>query len=379
VLSDWSLEVPVTELDAAAVPERLRELAREPFDLARDLMLRASLLALGPEEHVLLLRMHHIAADAHSDRVLFAELSELYGAAAAGRELRLPELPIQYADYAVWQRSRLQGETLDRLNAYWAAQLDGVPELLALPTDRPRPPVQRHAGAHLDFVLPRALGEGLQAVAREQQATFFMAALAAFSTLLYLLSGEEDIVIGSPIANRNSVELAGLIGFFTNTIALRTHLSGSPSFREVIGRARETALGAYAHQELPFEKVVERLAPKRNPGWNPIFQVNFRAVEAARPALELAGLSVEPLSIDIGFSRFDFALELELRPTGLTGYFEYDEDLFDIDTVQRIAEDFGALLEQVLEAPEAPVLALRRPHGRRPRAQSRSIRRRERT
>ncbi|HLJ02697.1 MAG TPA: condensation domain-containing protein [Solirubrobacteraceae bacterium] len=361
---DWSFELQVVERDGA-LDEQLRALSRRPFDLTADLMLRATLIELEPEEHVLLIGMHHIAADAHSDRVLFTELSELYGSALAGRPPQLAELPIQYADYAVWQRQRLQGTLLEELTAYWAAHLEGSPALLKLPTDRPRPAVQRHEGAHHRMRFERELGEQLLAVGREAGVTFYITMLAAFSTLLYLLSGEEDIVIGSPIASRNHTELEGLIGFFTNTLALRTRLRGNPSFREVMARARESALGAYAHQELPFEKVVEALRPKRDPSYNPLFQVNFRAQEAQRPPLVLPGLEIEPLAVDIGFSRFDFALELELRADALAGYFEYDRDLFDAETVAGFEDDLRALLDQIVRDPDVQVLAIQLPHGRR--------------
>jgi hypothetical protein len=321
--------------------------------------------------------MHHIAADAHSDRVLFSELAECYAAACAGREPRLPELPIQYSDFAVWQRKRLQGAELERLSAYWAAALEGAPELLRLPTDRPRPAVQRHEGSHRRFALERGLGDALAALGREQGATFYMTMLAAFAVLLYRLSGEEDVVIGSPIANRNDLELQNLIGFFTNTMALRVQVGGNPSFREVVARARATALGAYDHQDLPFEKVVERLAPRRDPSYNPLFQVNFRAQATERPLLELPGIAVEPLPVDIGFSRFDLALELELGPAALAGYFEYDRDLFEDSTVAGFERDLRTMLEQIVRDPDEPVLALALEHGRGARRPAgRSIRRR---
>jgi aspartate racemase len=198
--------------------------------------------------------------------------------------------------------------------------------------------------------------------------------LAAFTTLLYRLTGEEDIVIGSPIANRNNIELQGLIGFFTNTIALRTRLGGNPSFREVVARARATALGAYAHQDLPFEKVVETVAPKRDPGYNPLFQVNFRAQATERPALALTGIEVDPIAVDIGFSRFDLALELELESEALGGYFEYDRDLFDSASIEGFEENLRELLAQVVENPDIPILALA--HGSRKAAAGREIRRR---
>lgn len=345
---------------AYELEQLLRELSRRPFDLTRDLMLRATLIELAAEEHVLLLGMHHIAADAHSDGILFSELAELYEADIRGREPDLPELQVQYADYAVWQRQRLQGETLDELRSYWARTLEGAPPLLRLPADRPRPPVQRHQGSHHHIALDRGLAEDLLALGRGEGATFFIAMLAAFATLLYRLSGEQDIVVGSPIANRNNLELQGLIGFFTNTIPLRIRLGGNPTFREVIARARASALGAYAHQELPFEKIVEAVAPKRDPAHNPLCQVNLRAQAGERPALALAGVEVEPIAVDMGFSRFDLALELELSSSALRGYFEYDRDLFDSASVVGFQESLGALLARVLQDPDVPVLALAR-------------------
>jgi hypothetical protein len=365
VLEQWSFELEaIHNDDPEGLKPLLRELSRKPFDLATDLMLRATLVRLGVEDHVLLIVMHHIAADAHSDRVLFSELAECYMAACAGRDPNLPELPIQYSDFAVWQRKRLQGAELDRLTSYWAMALAGSPELLRLPTDRPRPAVQKHEGSHRHFALERGLGDALAALGREQGATFFMTMLAAFAVLLYRLSGEEDVVIGSPIANRNNLELQNLIGFFTNTMALRVQVGGNPSFREVIARARATALGAYDHQDLPFEKVVEKQAPRRDPSYNPLFQVNFRAQATERPALELPGVSIEAVAVDIGFSRFDLALELELGPTALAGYFEYNRDLFEDSTVAGFQEDLGRMLEQVVRDPDEPVLALALEHGR---------------
>jgi hypothetical protein len=365
VLESWSLPFEVIELqpgaDDDALPRLLRELAREPFDLTADLMFRATLIALASEDHVLLLRIHHIAADAHSDGIIFAELSALYDAYRHGRRLTLPELPLQYADFAAWQNQRLSGPFLDRLVSYWRAQLDGAPTLLALPTDRARPAVQRHAGAQRRLSFDRQLGERLIELSRPQGATFFIATLAAFVTLLYRRSGADDIVIGSPIANRNHVQLERIVGFFSNTIVLRVGLGGNPTFREVLARARTAALGAYSHQDMPFEKVVETVAPRRNPSHNPIFQVNFRAQEVERPTLALGGLETQQIPVDIGFSRFDLALEFELRHDELAGYFEYDEDLFDPGTVDGLIEDLALLLEQILDDPDAPVLAIKLP------------------
>jgi Condensation domain len=362
VLESWSFEMPVLRVEAHLLEHTLRELARQPFDLTRDLMLRATLIVLGADDHVLLLRGHHIAADAHSDSILFVELSEFYNARREGRPPRLPALPIQYSDYAVWHREHIQGSTLQDLVSYWAQQLEGAPPVLVLPTDRPRPAMQLHDGRHQPVTLPRPLAEGLVALSREEGVTFFITMLAAFATFLYRLSGEADVVIGSPIANRNNVELQGLIGFFTNTVALRVRLGGSPSFREVIHRARETALGAYAHQELPFDKVVEALRPKRDRSYNPLFQVNFRAQETPRPSLGLNGLQAENLTVDIGFSRFDLALEFQLRADGLGGYIEYNLDLFNPETITSFVQSLEALLEQIVADPDAPILTLRLPH-----------------
>jgi hypothetical protein len=368
-----TFRLELEQQDEPGLTQRLRELSRRPFDLTAELMLRATLIELGAEESVLLLGMHHIAADAHSDSILFAELAELYEAEMSGRTPALATLPIQYADYAIWQHERLQGVALEELRSYWTQALEGAPELLRLPADRPRPPVQRHEGAHHRISLERHLADALIALAREESATFFIAMLAAFCTLLYRIGGEQDIVLGSPIANRNNVELQGLIGFFTNTIALRIQLGGNPSFREVLRRARAAALGAYAHQELPFEKVVEAVAPKRDPSYNPLFQVNFRAQATERPPLRLTGIDVEPISVDIGFSRFDLALEVEAAAGSLRGYFEYDQDLFDHSTILGFEQNLRTLLEQVVADPETPILALALPTRK---AVGHSIRRR---
>lgn len=364
VLEPSAFRMDELDLGERSLEAVLRELSREPFDLGRDLMLRATLIAIGPQEHVLLIRMHHIAADAHSDSVLYGELSELYNARLQGRSPSLPELPIQYSDFAVWEREHVQGARLEQLCSYWTRQLDGAPELLKLPTVAPRPAVQRHEGAHRELELPRSLVQPLMTLGQQERATFFMMMLAAFATLLYRVTGESDIVVGSPIANRNRLELQGLIGFFTNTLALRVRLDGNPSFRQVLARARETALGAYAHQDLPFEKVVEAAAPKRDPSYNPLFQVNFRAQATERPGPDLAGLRAEPVSIDIGFSRFDLALELVLGAEALSGYFEYDRDLFDDAMISAFKEDLGALLAALGADPDMPILAVPLPHGR---------------
>ncbi len=306
VLDDWELPVPVEAIDEADLDARLRALSQEPFDLTAELPIRATLLELAPEDHVLLLRIHHFAADAHSDSIMFDELSRLYGGAVRGEDVELPEIPVQYADYTLWQEEHLTGTRLEQLVDYWRRELEGAPELLNLSTDRPRPPVQRNLGAHRRLSLERELAESLIELARSEGATFYIATLAAFGAVLYRRSGADDVVIGSPIANRTRVELQPVIGFFSNTLVLRLRLGGNPSFRELLRRVRDTATRAYAHQELPFEKVVEAAAPRRNPAYNPLFQVNFRSQVSARKELSLTGL-------DVGGARCRHRL-LQVRP-----------------------------------------------------------------
>ena len=361
VLDDWELPVPVEALEETRLDARLRELSQEPFDLTAELPIRAMLLELDPEDHVLLLRVHHFAADAHSDSIMFDELSRLYAGAVGGTDVELPEIPIQYADYTLWQESHLTGARLEQLVDYWRRELEGAPELLNLTTDRPRPPVQRNLGAHQRLTFGRGLADSLIELARSERATFYIATLAAFGAVLYRRSGADDIVIGSPIANRTRVELQPVIGFFSNTLVLRLRLGGNPSFRELLGRVRDTATRAYEHQELPFEKVVEAAAPRRNPGYNPLFQVNFRSQVSARTELSLTGLETQVLDVDIGFSRFDLALELELRDSALEGYVEYDTDLFDVASADGLIEDIRSLLEQVVSAPDTPLLEIQLP------------------
>jgi hypothetical protein len=361
VLQEWALELPVVELTQHTPKEQevelnrlLRAQAREPFDLERDLIVRTTLFRLGEDDHVLLVRLHHIAYDAWSDRVLLTELSESYNGAAEPAEL-----PIQYADFAVWQRDTLQGKTLADLVSYWRETLAGAPATLRLPTDRSRPTVQRHHGSHHHFSLAGELAEGVVALAREEGATPYMGLLAAFATLLHRVGGERDVVVGSPVACRNRVELESLVGFFSNTLVLRNRLEGNPSFREVVRRTRAAATSAYAHQELPFERIVEELNIPRDPSYNPVFQVNFRAQAAEPPALRLAGVEAEPLTVDIGFSRFDLALELRLLGDRIDGYFEYDHDLFDPSTIELLTADLEGVLAQVSADPDRPISALK--------------------
>ncbi|HEU4880944.1 MAG TPA: FkbM family methyltransferase, partial [Longimicrobium sp.] len=331
----------------AAVRERVGEEARRAFDLSAGPLFRAALLRLDAEEHVLLLSMHHIVSDGWSMGVLFRELSALYEAHREGRESPLPELRVQYADYAVWQREQLEGEVLDRQLAYWKERLGGAPELLELPTDHPRPPVQTYRGASVPLELSVELLERLQALARSEGATLYMTLLGAFQVLLGRYAGSEDIVVGSPIAGRTRGEVEELIGFFVNTLVLRTDLGGDPSFREVLGRVREATLAAYEHQEVPFEKLVAELQPERSLSHSPLFQVMFTLQDAEGGRGALPGLSVSGAGAAMEIAKFDLSLTLAATPRGLRGGLNYSTDLFERGTVERMIGHLARVLEQV--------------------------------
>ena len=279
-----ALTLPLPRVDLRDLPageraERADQLAareaRRPFDLARGPLLRTTLLQLGGQEHLLLVTIHHIVADEWSMGVFMRELATLYRAQVQDTPAVLPQLPIQYADYTLWQREWLQGTALEAQLAYWREQLAGAPAVLELPSDRPRPPVQSVRGATQRFVLPRALSQALRQLSRQEGATLFMTLLAAFQVLLARYTGQDDIVVGSPIAGRTHTELEDLIGFFVNTLVLRTNLAGDPTFRELLGRVRAVTLEAYAHQDVPFERLVEELQPQRDLSRAPLVQVLF--------------------------------------------------------------------------------------------------------
>jgi len=327
------------------------EEVRRPFDLAQGLPVRATVYRLSEEEHVLIVVMHHIVTDGWSMGVFFHELSVLYGAFSEGRPSPLPDLSIQYMDFAVWQRKRLEGDILENQLNYWGRQLDGV-GTFELPTDRPRPPIQTFRGAVRSFSLTPELCEMLRSLGRRENATMFITLLAAFQTLLYRYTGQDDMAIGSPIANRNRVELEPLIGFFVNTLVLRTSLAGNPTFRELLGRVRETALEAYAHQDLPFEKLVEELNPVRDSSRSPFFQVMLVLANAPVETLEIPGLHVLLEEVDTGTAKFDLTLILTEEKGGIEGKFEYNTDLFDPDTIERMTGHFLTLLEAVAANPD---------------------------
>jgi amino acid adenylation domain-containing protein/thioester reductase-like protein len=346
-LREWSGEEQTKRAQA-----QMMKKAQQPFDLAVCPLLRATLLVLSAEEHILLLVMHHIISDGWSISVLIREFIVLYEAFQAGRSSPLPELPLQYTDYAFWQRKWLQGEVLNEQLSYWRRQLQGAPAVLRLPTDRSRPAVQSHRGAMHHFTVSDAITEQLKILGRREGATLFMVLLAAFKVLLWRYSGQQSLCIGTPIANRRRVELERLIGFFVNTLVLRTDLSGSFSFSEFLRQVREVCLGAQTHQDLPFERLVEEIAPVRDMSCSPLFQVMFVLQNAPEAVLEIQGLQITPLEVDIHSAKFDLTLSITERENGLEAWFEYSTDLFDAPTIARMAGHYGTLLEDILSSPD---------------------------
>jgi amino acid adenylation domain-containing protein len=365
ILPEQSVELPVLNLTGLPETEREREAerlaraeAQNGFNLSRGPLLRATLLQLTTEEHLLLFTMHHIISDGWSSGVLVREVAALYEAYAQDRESPLPELPVQYADYAVWQREWLQGEVLAKQLAYWKKQLEGSPALLEFPTDRPRPSALTFRGAVLGVELSAQLTEELRALARREGVTLYMILLAAFQTLLSRYTGQQDIVVGSPIANRQRREIEPLIGFFVNTLVLRTNLSGNPSFRELLRRVQEVTLGAYTHQDVPFEMLVEELQPERNLGLTPLFQMMFALQNAPGDELKLPGLALNRMDVWSGTTHFDLTLQLEESAQRLTGVVEYSLELFNEETIRRLTRHLQTLLETVVADPDAPLAAL---------------------
>jgi len=365
--------LPVTDLSALPPAEREVEAQRlasaeaaRPFDLARGPLLRVALLRLSPAEHVLLLTLHHIIGDDWSSSVIMRELATLYDAFTHGRPSPLPELRLQYADFAAWQRNWLRGETLETQLGYWKKQLAGSPPLLELPTDRPRPAVQTFAGAYHTFTLSADLTRRLRALAQSEGATLFMVLLAAFDVLLYRHSRQADFNVGTPIANRNRADLEPLIGFFVNTLVLRAILHPELSFRALVRQVRETALGAYAHQDLPFEMIVDALQPQRDLSHSPLFQVMFalqntpRGVGATRTPISAGDspLMLSAFESHSGTAKFDLTLFMVEEGEALGGALEYNTDLFDAVTIERLAEHFKILLAAAAAAPETSVARL---------------------
>ncbi|HEX6289614.1 MAG TPA: amino acid adenylation domain-containing protein [Herpetosiphonaceae bacterium] len=352
------------EREAVALQMAIEE-SQRPFDLTLGPMVRAMLVQLDEQEYILLLNMHHIASDGWSHNIFVRELAAFYEAYVTQQPASLPELSIQYADFAAWQRQWLQGEVLDRMLAYWRRQLGGAPfgsgtpvPTLDLPADRPRPAMQTHNGAVEWVRLPRDLTEKLKQLSQQEGATLFMTLLAAWQTLLARYTGQHDVTVGTFIANRNQAAIEGLIGFFVNTLALRTRLHGNPSFREVVQRARTTALEAYAHQDLPFEQLLDDLNVTRDTSRSPLFQTMLVLQTATTNFLELPGISLRLMEVDSGTSRFDLTLVLRETEAGLTGAAEFNIDLFDPATIARLMGHYQVLLEACVDNPDQPIATL---------------------
>jgi amino acid adenylation domain-containing protein len=356
ISAELLLVLPVIDLSDS--PESAREdearrqaaaAARQPFDLSRGPLLRATLLRLDEQEHILLLSMHHIVSDGWSLAILFRELSALYEAYVNGKPSPLPELPIQYADYAVWQRNRLQGDLLETQLAYWRKQLDGVSPL-NLATDRPRPPVQTFHGARQSLVLSQDLTQALKQLSRKNGASLFMTLLAALQILLHRLTGQDDITVGSPIAGRNRADIESLIGFFLNTLVLRSNLSGDPTFVQLLDQVRGACLDAYAHQDVPFEKLLEELRPARDLSRTPLFQVFLNMVNVPE-RLRPAGLRLEALSHAEVESKFDLTVYVRERSGALQLNWVYNADLFDRERIGEMLKQYEKLLMEISAQP----------------------------
>ncbi|MFF5779143.1 amino acid adenylation domain-containing protein [Streptomyces virginiae] len=331
--------------------------AAAPFDLGSAPLLRARVVRVADDEHLLVLVLHHTVGDGWSMPVLWRELSGAYAALRRGERPVLPELPVQYGDFAYWQQRRLADGEADAGIAHWRAALGGLPAL-ELPTDRPRPQVRSGAGDAFAFEVPAELAERLGALARERGATLFMVLLAGFQALLARYTGQVDITVGSPIAGRDRTELEPLVGFFVNTLVLRTDLSGDPAFGELLGRVRRTALAAYEHQDVPFDRLVEELRPERDLSRNPLFDVLFQLHPEQLAALPLDGVEVESLDTSNGTAKFDLSLAMTEHPDGLTGTVQYATDLFDRATVERFGAHYLRLLAGAAETPDAPLSRL---------------------
>jgi hypothetical protein len=330
----------------------LIEGAQESLDLAQGPLVRAALFRLSADEHVFLIVMHHIVSDGWSMSILINELATLYEAFSKGQPSPLSPLPIQYADFAQWQREWLQGDALASQLAYWKKQLGGDLPVLKLATDRPRTEVQTFRGATQHRVLDESLSGALKKLGRREGATLFMTLLTAFKILLHRYTGQEEIIVGTNVASRNWLDTEGLIGFFVNELVLRTPLSGSPTFKELLGRVREVTLGAYAHQDVPFDKLVYALMPERNLSRAPLFQVLVDLQSNPMPPLKLTGLTISPVDINFGAAYFDLTLLMVDADERLTTALHYKTDLFEPATITRMLENFEHLLRLVVAEPD---------------------------
>ncbi|WP_163832494.1 non-ribosomal peptide synthetase [Spartinivicinus ruber] len=356
---NWQLTV--TDLRTATIEEKQqqldtlkKQLHKLPFDLSQDLMLRAHLIRLINDEALLLITMHHIASDGWSAEILIKELNHLYNSFIENQNNPLPELTVQYGDYAIWQREWLQAERLKKELAYWQQQLAGVPEVHNLPLDKPRPTVQKYQGKRIEQIIPAALADKFEAICRDQEATLFMGLHAVLSILINRYSGESDIVIGTPAANREQAEVAPLIGFFVNTLVLRADLSGDINFKQLLDQTKKTALAAYAHQQLPFDTLVEYIQPARSLGYHPLFQIVLALQNNQQAKLQLTEVQAELLKPELFTAKFDLMLNVEKSSSGFALWWEYNTALFNHNTVEQLASHFNQLIEQLVLSTDRP-------------------------
>lgn len=342
----------IAERGSPLQPIRLPHDIQQQFDLERGPLLRTTLFRLSDTDHILLLSLHHIVSDGWSIGIFCHELGVLYESFAKGQPSVLSDLPIQYGDYCIWQRQYMQGEALKELLVYWLDQLDGDLPVLELPTDRPYPPKRTFRGDCCDLTLSRSLTDSLRTLGQQENSTLFMVLLASFKTLLYRYTGQEDLVVGIPVANRSRVELEKLIGFFTNNLVIRTNFVGNPTFKMLLGRVREVTQGAYAHQELPFERLVEELNPERSLNQNPLYHVEFAFQNLPFSTMPLSTLVLTPIPVDNETEEFDLSLNIVDGGPELVASIEYSTDLFDKDSIIRMLGHFESLLAAIVANPD---------------------------
>jgi len=362
VTSTWD-SVEIRDFEDHEHPEKdalefLTQAARKPFNLAHDVPLRVFIARLAAQDHLVLFSAHHIAWDGSSLQILYRELKSLYEALCAGHEAALPPLPIQYGDFAHWHNQRLEGPLADTLQSYWKQQLEGSPLVLQLPTDKPRPLIQQFYGRKRIFDLDSGLIAAARALSVSSKTTLYVTLLASFTAFLHAITGQDDLLIATPFSGRDHPDTEGIIGFFINTVVIRSRLEEQLSMEGLLQNVRRTVLAANEHQSMPFEKIVEIVRPPRDLSRLPVTQVNFRLKDDAPPALTLHGLSIEALPlIDVGISKFDLAFEISAAP-GLSGYVEYGTSLFTEGTIIRLCEEYQRILGELLQSPAVSVASL---------------------
>ena len=365
IISDVTLDMPLIDVQNLSKREQEKEIktnikyqALQPFNLEKTPLLRSVIFQRDKEDYVLLFTVHHIIADYWSMRVLIQELALIYQAFSQQKPSPLPSLPIQYADFAVWQRKWLQGKEKSEQLEYWSKKLENHPPILQLTTDFPRPAIQSFRGTTEEFFLSPEVSDSLKTLSRQAGTTLFMTLLAAFKILLYRYTGQNDISVGSTVANRNRTEIENLIGLFVNNLVFRTQIKSHISFRDFLSEVKEVALGAYAHQDLPFEYLVEILQPERNLSHKPLFQVMFILHNTPSQKVNLPGLTLKTLSWESQTSRFDLSLDMYETDSGLRGVFEYNTDLFRESTIKRLIANFKILLDSIINNSEQHISKL---------------------